>query len=268
MLYNAQNGTVAVGETHMDHVCFGSGTKPLIFLPGLGDGLRTVKGLALPMAVTYRLFAPHYKIYMFSRKDRLEKGCSIRDMAADLRTAMEALGLEQAHVVGVSMGGMIAQWLAIDSPALVDKLVLAVSMAWSGEQTRAVLDRWIGQAQAGDYKGLMLDTAQRTYSEEYLRKNRLFLPLMTMVGKPRSFERFLIQAGACRKHDARGNLGGLRCPTLVIGGAQDRIAGPDAARELADAIPNSELYVYEGLGHGAYEEAPDFNRRVLEFLRR
>ena len=123
-------------------------------------------------------------------------------------------------------------------------------------------------AEQGNYKDLMIDTAEKTYSENYLKKYRRFYPLLGKIGKPKSFERFLIQAAACISHNAQGELHKITCPVLVIGGDCDRIVGSGSAPGIADKIDGSELFVYPGLGHGAYEEAKDFTERVLDFLAR
>ena len=129
MLMNAKNGKISVGSSDMDYVRFGRGEKVLVFLPGLGDGLTTVKGTALPMAVMYRIFSKDYTVYMFSRINDLPAGYTTRDMARDQAEAMDVLGIKKADIVGVSMGGMIAQYMAIDHPEKVGKLVLAVTSA-------------------------------------------------------------------------------------------------------------------------------------------
>lgn len=98
----------------MDYVVFGKGRECLVMIPGLGDGLVTVKGMARVLAVTYRMYAKNYTVYMFSRKNGLEKGYSTKDMARDQAEAMEALGILRAKVLGVSQGGMIAQYLAAE----------------------------------------------------------------------------------------------------------------------------------------------------------
>ena len=72
MFWNAKNGCVRIGDADMNYVSFGSGTDNLIMLPGLGDGLTTVKGMALPMALLYRMYAKAYKVFIFSRKNDLE----------------------------------------------------------------------------------------------------------------------------------------------------------------------------------------------------
>ena len=138
-----KNGNIAIGETDMDYIRFGRGEKVLILLPGLGDGLTTVKGTAVPTALMYRIFAKDYTVYMFSRKNGLPTGYTTRDMAADQAEAMELLGIEKADVVGVSMGGMIAQHLAIDYPEKVGKLVLTVTSARANLLLRESVEEWV-----------------------------------------------------------------------------------------------------------------------------
>ena len=160
---------------------------------------------------------------------------------------------------------MIAQWLAIDHPDKVGKLVLVVTLGRPNDTVRRAVEVWTDLAERGDYRGIMLDTAERSYSEKRLRLARLEYRLVGGLGKPKSFERFLTQAESCVTHDAYDRLDGIRCPTLVIGGTDDRIVTGEASRETAGQIPGAELYMYEGLGHGLYEEAPDFWGRVKEF---
>ena len=74
MLYNAKNGTLKIGGLEMDYIRFGSGGKILVMLAGLGDGLHSVKGTALPMAFTFRVFATDFTVYPFLREDGLPEG--------------------------------------------------------------------------------------------------------------------------------------------------------------------------------------------------
>ena len=102
--------TLYLNKKSMDYVTFGKGKQPLVIIPGLGDGLQTVKGMAMPFSITYRILAKRYKIYVFSRINELRQGYTTRDMAADVAEAMEALNLDTSYVMGISQGGMIAQW--------------------------------------------------------------------------------------------------------------------------------------------------------------
>ena len=267
MLYNAHNRNIKIGDTDMDYVSFGTGKKNLVMIIGLNDGLFPVKGTALPLALAYRIFAPYYTVYVFGRKNKLEEGYSTRDMASDQAAAMRMLGITQADVIGVSQGGMIAQYLAIDYPELVHKLILAVTSPGQNEIVKSAVNKWIQLATEMDYKNLLIDSAERAYTEKRLKKYRSIYPFLGLLKKPESLERFLIQANACLEHDAHSELHKISCPTLIIGGALDQIVGAAASRELAKAIKGSKLYIYKDYGHTVYEEAKDFNRRMLHFFR-
>ncbi len=263
-----KNGSVQLGNTEMYYVSFGGGEKKLVVLPGLSDGLATVKGKALVLSAPYGKFFRDYTVYMFSRKNDMPEGYSIKDMADDQILAMKRLGIDKACLLGVSQGGMIAQYMAADYPETVTKLILAVTAPYANQTVKEAVSGWIGMVDRGDHTSLMTDTAEKMYSEGYLRKNRKYFPLLAAFTKPRTYGRFLANAGAILGFDCRDALPKISCQTLIIAGSDDRTVGNDAAGELHRAIGGSELFVYEGLGHGVFEEAKDFYDRVLEFCSR
>ena len=161
---------------------------------------------------------------------------------------------------------MIAQYLAIDYPELVERLVLAVTASKQSELIQGVIEKWISLAEQKDHKNLMIDIAEKSYSEKYLKKYRLLYPVLGRVGKPKDYDRFFVQAKSCISHNSYLELDKILCPTLVIGGGRDKIVGGDASRELAEMIKICDLFIYDRFGHAAYEEAKDFNDRVLAFL--
>lgn len=265
MFYHARNGSVSVGNSEMDYISFGNGNRNLVMLPGLGDGLSTVKGKALVFSILYRVYAKEFTVYVFSRKNHMQEGYSTKEMAEDHAEAMAALGIPEADILGISQGGMIAQHLAAGYPGLVNKLILAVTSPKPDRIMEEVVGTWIGMAKQGNYKDLMIDTAEKSYSESYLKKYRWLYPLLGKIGKPESFGRFLIQAESCISHNAYDELDKIVCPTLVIGGDCDKIAGTTSASVIAGKIKGSSLFIYKGLGHAVYEEAKDFNGRVPGF---
>lgn len=262
MLYHAQNGTAAGA----DYIRFGTGEKNLILLPGLGDGLRTTKGTALPMALYYRRLTKDYTVYMISRKTKLSEGASTRDMARDLKDALEELGIEKASLVGVSMGGMIAQHFAADYPERMEKLVLVVTCARENPILLESLEEWVDCARRDDHTALMDSNIKRIYSDAYYRRNKWMVPITGKLTKPRSYARFFIQAEACRSHNVWEALPNITAPTLVIGGERDKSLGGEASREIAARIPGAILKMYPQWGHGLYEEAGDYLTMVMEFL--
>jgi len=266
LFYNAKNGTLKIGKSGMDYITFGKGNEHLIVIPGLGDGIKTVKGTAAVFAMMYKCFAKDYKVYVFSRKNSLEAGCSTRDMAADQKTAMSILGISQADFIGVSQGGMISQYVAIDYPELVKKLVLAVTLSKQNETVQKVIGSWIKMAESKNYKSLFIDTTEKLYTEKRLKKLRPLYPLLSKIGKPKDYNRFIIQANACIKHNAYSELDKIKSPALVIGVDNDKVVGVNTSEEIAGKIKNSKLILYEDYEHGVYEEAKTFNSRILDFL--
>ena len=263
-----KNGCITVGNTEMCYAAFGGGAKKLVVLPGLSDGLATVKNKAAALAPPYRKFFRDFTVYMFSRKNDMPESYGMADMAEDQALAMRELGIDKACLLGVSQGGMIAQLLAARHPELIDRLILAVTAPYANDLVKTAVSGWIEMAKRGDHTALMVDTAEKMYSDGYLQKNGRLFPLLAKLTKPSDYDRFLKNAEAILRFDARGELSKILCPTLIIAGGEDKTVGKEAARELKSGIAGSELTIYEKLGHGAYEEAKDFYDRVLAFCER
>ena len=265
MLLNAKNGNIRFNGHDCDYISFGSGGETLIMLPGVGDGFKTAKGVAVPFSVMYRCFAKDFRVFVFSRRNRMLRGFTTKDMADDIAAIMEKLGTESAHFFGVSQGGMIAQQMALRHPDRVKSLVLAVTASRPNDIMRDSLNTWLEMADRGDYKGIMLDTAERSYTGAYLERGRKLNNVLALA-KPNDYTRFRILCESCLEHNAYDDLDKINCPVLVIGADRDKVLGGKASGEIASAIQDSELYMYEGYSHGVYEQAKDFNSRVLEYL--
>ena len=263
MLYGAKELKLTANGMQFDYIRFGSGKKPLIMIQGLNT--RGIKGAALSLAYMYRIFAKEYTVYLFDRRPVVYDGITVRDIAADIASAMDALGLKNADVFGTSQGGMIAQYLAIDRPDLVRKLVLAVTLSRNNDTVKQVVGDWIEMAERGDMKRFVLDMAEKMYSETYVKKYRPLMPLLTILQKPKDVKRFVILAKSCLTCDTYDILDKIKCPTLVIGGKQDKVVSGIASEEIAEKL-GCALHMYENLGHAAYEEAQDFNQMVYDFL--
>ena len=109
-----KNGVLKLEKNQFDYVQFGCGDRSLVVIPGLGDGIVTVKNKALLGVFMFHDYVRRFKITIISRKNNLEEGATTFTMARDQAEAMKALGIDQAEVVGISEGGMIAQHLAAD----------------------------------------------------------------------------------------------------------------------------------------------------------
>jgi len=265
-LYSAKNATLSINGKTVDYVTFGTGNQPLVIIPGLGDGLQTVKGMAMPFSITYRVLAERYKIYVFSRINELRQGYTTRDMAADVAEAMETLNLDTAYVMGISQGGMIAQWLVVDFPERVQRLILTVTTAKPSQLARERIEYWQKLSQSGNFKHLMLDIAKHSYTQKSYQKWRLLYNVMGIFGHIKDKQRIDIQSVSCLKHDSLDFLEKINCPTLIIGAEKDDVLGVDGSLRLHQYIKDSQLTILPECGHALYEQNKDFQKRVLVFL--
>ena len=122
-------------------------------------------------------------------------------------------------------------------------------------------------AYKNDYKGIMIDTAIRSYTGKYIEKGKKIYSLLSNISKPKSFDRFIVMAKSCMIFDVYKDLNKIKCPTFIIGGSDDNVLGVDGSILLNKKIKNSKLYIYEGYSHGLYEQAKDFNERVYNYLK-
>lgn len=258
--------TLYFNDKSMDYVTFGKGKQPLVIIPGLEDGLQTVKGKAQIFSLSYRLLAKRYKIYVFSRINELRQGYTTRDMAADVAEAMETLNLDAAYVMGISQGGMIAQWLAVDFPERVQRLILAVTTAKPSQLARERIEHWQKLSQSGNFKHLMLDIAQHSYTQKSYQKWRLLYNIMGRLGRMKDEKRIVIQSQSCLDHDSLEVLKEIQCPTLVLGALEDDVIGVKGSKELAKGILGCQLLILKHSGHALYEENKLFQEIVCGFL--
>ena len=262
-MYNIKESKLNLPNMQLDYITFGRGTRSLVMIQGLNT--RGIKGSALSLAYMYRIFAKDFKVCLFDRRPDVHDGITVRDMASDIAAAMDALGITNADVFGVSQGGMIAQYLAIERPDLVNKLVLAVTLSKNNNTVRRVVNDWAEMSERGDFKGLVADMAEKMYSEAYVKRYRPLMPLLTVAQKPKDVRRFIILAKACLTCNTYDILDRIKCPALVIGGRQDKVVTGAASEEIAEKL-GCKIHMYENLGHAAYEEAKDFNKIVYDFL--
>jgi len=195
------------------------------------------------------------------RSDRPAGSFSVDDMAADVVAVLDAAGIGRAHVLGVSLGGMVAQELAITRPERVDRLVLAgTTPGWpSGYPMPAVSVRLIMAT-----RGLPADRALRPHTENALSERtvrdrpELVSRLVELQrARPADLGTLSAQAVAGARYAGHRRQARIRARTLIMHGGADTIVDPRNARLLADRIPGARLVTFPGLGHLLFWEDPD-----------
>ena len=168
--------------------------------------------------------------------------------------------------MGISQGGMIAQWLVADFPEKVQKLILAVTTAKPSQLARERIEHWQKLSQSGNFKHLMLDIAKHSYTQKSYQKWRLLYNIMGRLGRMKDEKRIAIQSQSCLTHDSLEVLKEIQCPTLVLGTLEDDVIGVDGSKELAKAISDCQLLILKHSGHALYEENKAFQEAVCGFV--
>jgi 3-oxoadipate enol-lactonase len=262
--------SVRVRDIQMFYQDVGEG-DPVLLIMGFG-------GDHLAWAMQMADFAARHRVIAFDNRgvgqsDAPDAPYTTRMMADDALGLMDALGVDSAHVLGVSMGGMIAQELVLARPDRVRSLHLACTFGRPDPYMLALNSAWreirigLGRESTLRTLGLWL-FSPTTYAE---RPELIEALLQTSLANPypQSLIGFLRQGEAVAAHDALERLGAIRCPTLVSVAEDDILVPPRFAREIVARIPGAELRTIPAAGHGYFLERPDlFNELSLEFIAR
>jgi pimeloyl-ACP methyl ester carboxylesterase len=220
-------------------------------------------------------FAEHHHTIIFDNRDvgqssQVEEAYDLSDMANDALALADALSLESFHLLGVSMGGAIAQELALSVPQLVRTLTLAVTFAGGGAYAAALAKSWGERAMVLTREQRVDELLLLTLSEDFYETDGAvdFVRRMALQNpNPQPPEAFRRQLRASSRHDARGRLGSLSMPVHVIGAEHDILIPAWKCAEVADLIPGARFSMIERAPHGMQlERAQEFNELVLDFI--
>lgn len=259
--------TVKTERFSMDFFRFGTGEKTLVILPGLS--VQSVMGAADAIAEAYRSLRDRYTIYVFDRRADLPDPYSVHDMARDTAEAFQTLGLRDVCLFGASQGGMMALVIAVEYPELVGKLALGSSSAHVREEQFRVIEEWIRLAEKGDREALYLAFGGEIYPPSVFEQYRETLIAAAKTVTDRDLKRFIVLAEGTEGFNVVSELDRIRCPVLALGVFEDSVLDSDATMEIAEKLdyrPDFRLYLYTGYGHAAFDTAPDYKQRILNFF--
>ena len=241
--------------------------EPLLAVMGLG-GDHTAWLLQVPV------WSASHRLVVFDNRDvgqssQAEGDYEVRDMADDALALADALGLDSFHLVGISLGGAIAQEIALAAQDRIRTLTLCVTYGWTGgfgEQRSKVLRQVVERMSREEFVEFMM---MLIYSD------RLFdVPEFAAAARqamldnphPQPTEAWVRQLEASGRHDLRDRLGELSMPVHVIGARRDILVPPFRSEDIAEAIPGARLTLIDS-GHLVnVEAAEEFNAAVLEFI--
>ena len=246
----------------------GEGPETVLLINGLADDLDSW-GYQVPA-----LLEAGYRVALFDnrgigRTERPAGPYSTELLASDAKAVADALKLDEYHVVGVSMGGMIAQKFALTYPESVRSLTLAATYAAPGAFCSRMFRMWAETAQVLGVPFVMRDVTLWAFTLDFFqnRESELieFETAMRYLDQP--VHAYLAQLAVIQTHDETATLGTLTMPTLVLAGEQDILIPTALSHELHELIPKSLWRTTPG-GHGCMWEHPnEFNDALISFLR-
>ena len=243
---------------------------PLLMIMGLGANVdwwdpRMVQELS-----------NKFKLVMFDnrgagRTDVSDRRYTVKLFADDTAGLMDALGISRAHIIGVSMGGMIAQELVLNYQEKVEKLVLYSTNCGGTKSvlpSPEVLEMLTADRSALSPEEIARMSIPLIFTEDFIKKNPDFIELSIQQGlkAPISNEAFTRQLNAIMEFDTYERLSQIKVPTLVLQGKRDVLVPPENGSILAKAIPNAKLVYFENSAHGLTEEMEKVLRTLLDFL--
>ena len=245
----------------------GQGPDTVVLVNGIGDDLEAWL-LQVPDLVAAGLRVVSFDNRGLGKSGRPPGPYTSRQGAADVAAVVRAAGLDAFHLVGCSMGGLIALEYALTQPAGLRSLVLANTYATADPYTRDILESWAAILAAGGMPAVMRQMAPWIFSPAFHEEQAATLAgfIDEMVRSPQSAESFAAQLAILHDHDSWDRTAEIRVPSLVLVAESDVFIRPALSRRLLERLPDA-LWASVAGGHAVMWENPgDWNGAIVEFI--
>ena len=194
------------------------------------------------------------------------RGYQVTDLAGDLAALLDALGAPSTHIVGMSMGGMIAQQFALDYPSRIDTLTLADTAAGTPADKRGVWDQRAASARSDGMKALASGSLDRWFTPDFHSSHPEAIEAIREVYESTPSEGFALASEALRDFDVRGRLAELKVPTLAVAGTHDIGTPPALTKEIAEGIGGARFELLDAAHLAPIEQSHRFAALLETFL--
>jgi pimeloyl-ACP methyl ester carboxylesterase len=257
---------VRVGDINIYYEVHGDG-EPLVMINGAGGSVDWVRRI-IPT------YSREYRLVLFDNRgagqsDKPDKGYTTATMADDLAGLLDEIGIDSAHVRGVSFGGMIAQEFALRHPKRMRSLILNVTSCGGPRSVKPLSAEMEGIRQLPPREAT--EALLRWFiTGEFIERNPKFFQQLVAFALEHPIDPDCLakHTDAIKEHDTYDRLPEIMVPTLVLAGDADRVIPVENAQILASRIPNAELVILKSAGHMLIEAAQEADRITLDFLRR
>lgn len=260
--------TAEVNGISINYRLEGEGDETIVLVNGLADDLESW-GYQTPALVEAGFRVLSFDNRGVGESDKPAGPYTTAQFAADAKALVDGLGVGGFHLVGVSMGGMIAQEYAIAYPGDVRSLTLACTYAAPGPFCSRMFAMWAEMAPVMGLRTVMQDVTLWAFTQEFFetRGDELAEFEEAMASLPQPVDAYLAQLSSIQTHDATARLGRITAPTLVLAGEVDILIPVELSRRLHQGIPGSQWSTVPG-GHACCWEHPEpFNDAVIAFAR-
>ncbi len=246
---------------------------------GSGFPLLLIQGLGYPSGMWFAQIpdlSTHYRTIVFDNRgvgksDKPDEEYTFALMASDAAALLKSLGIQRAHIAGVSLGGYIAQEIALHEPDLVDRLVLLATSCGGPHYLELTKSLWgeIAKLAGLPPERIIREGMAFATTEEFYRRRPDLIDRSVAVRMEvlQPYYAFTRQSAAAMNFDSRDRAGLIRQPTLILAGARDRVMPLVLTEELARKIPHCRMRVIPNAAHLLFlEAAEEVNREIIEFL--
>ena len=199
---------------------------------------------------------------------------SVEILADDVGALMQALGIEKAHVCGLSLGAAVGMWVAIKHPDRVRSLSVHSGWTRTDPFVKTIVEGWqvMAKALGSVHEMIVLGIFPWCFTPELYASKPEYIESLAAFVRSRPVQplpAFMQQSNAVIAHDVEADLGGIKAPTQITFGGNDLVTSTRFADRMRMGILNSELTIFDGCAHAPiYEKVDEFNRTTLEFLRK
>jgi 3-oxoadipate enol-lactonase len=258
---------IAVNNVELYYELHGQAEKPVLVL---NNGI--IMNAASSWVFQTETFARHYRLLQYDcrgqgQSNHPSTAYSMELHADDLDSLLTALGIECAHIAGISYGGEVAQAFVLKYPERVSSLILADTVSEVRPALSIIVQSWLDAARRGDVEAFFNATVPWNFSAQFIATHSELLKDARKRYESLDYPSIVRLCECFLEVDFTGRLKEIQAPACIIVGASDLLKGPDYAAIIKQHLPQAELHILPGAGHASCWECPhEFNSVVLGFL--
>jgi 3-oxoadipate enol-lactonase len=260
---------VKVGDIQLNYTLHGEAGPWVVLIGGLAGGnWQSWTGQLPALTKEFRVLA--FDNRGIGESDSPDYPYTTRMMANDTFAVMDAAGIEQAHVIGKSMGGAIGQIMAVEQPRRVRSLTQTSSFAKLDPRGVRILENWRNSVSHSGWEQFCRELLAHFFTAEYFEQNPegVARAERALVGTKRTVHGYMHTSAAVETHDTWEILDQVRVPSLLLCGGEDLVTPPRQTEAMGKRIPGAEVHIIPRSMHGFLAERPESVQLIVDFLRR